>query len=692
MEMSSNNKSREVSLREPNPRPPTDPVCKDVEMSLRERIAEPAWPANERLLVCVGPSPTSARVVRAAKRLSDRIDAEWIALHVETLRALRMSESDRQRLHQHLRLAESLGAEIIQISGEHLATELIEYAGSRNVTKIVVGKTDPHFHRQLFGRSLVERLVRDSGNIDIFVVCGVDEPVMVEPPSRSRRLRLSTWLGTLLLLGAATLVALVFNAVGFTEANLVMIYLLAVVFVAARFGALQSAVTSFAAVLLFNVLFTTPYYQVTVHDTQYLFTFSVMLVVGLLASMLTVRVRYQAEVARRNERRMEALYRLSRRLIAISDRRQLVDEVERTVAEVFDVHAVVFLPDEDRRIRPIIGHPATFAAGASECAAAQWVFDHNQMAGTGTNTQPGTTALYVPMATPNGVIGVLAVQAEGGQTQLSPDVQQLLDTYATQIAFAIERDQLARQSQQAELQIETEKMRSSLLSAVSHDLRTPLAAIAGAGSSLAQAFESLAPHTRAELLETICDESDRLSRLVENLLHMTRLSGGRIDVNRQWQPVDEVIGSALNRMGPQLHDHPINIDVPDDLPLGQFDDVLIEQLLVNLLDNAVKYSDEASPIEIRAEPLLSRIAIEVSDRGRGLIEGDQQRVFDMFYRGADAKPDRRGTGLGLAICKAIVTAHGGTIQATNRPGGGTIVCFELPYEGSPPKLDIEEAE
>lgn len=521
---------------------------------------------------------------------------------------------------------------------------------------------------------------------------GYDRRVEVDAASRKTWRQPGTWLGTLFLLGAATLVALVLDAAGFTEANLVMIYLLSVVLVAARYGALHSIATSVAAVLLFNVFFTTPYFRVTVHDTQYLFTFSVMLIVGLLASVLTARVRYQAEVAQRNERRTEALYRLSRRLIAISDRHQLVDEAERTVAEVFDVHAVVFLPDRAGRIRPAIGHPATFAASASEFAIAQRVFDYNQAAGAGTDTESRAGALYIPMATPNGVVGVLAVQTEGQQTQLSPEGRHLLDTYATQIAFAIERDQLARQSQQAELEIETEKMRSSLLSAVSHDLRTPLAAIAGAGSSLSQAFGSLDSHTRAELLDTICDESDRLARLVENLLQMTRLSGGRINVNRQWQPVEEVIGSALHRLGPRLGGHGVDVQIPDDLPLGHFDDVLVELLLVNLLDNAVKYSDENSPITIRVEQSGSRIAVKVSDRGRGLIDGDQRRVFDMFYRGADAKSDRRGTGLGLAICKAIVTAHGGTIAATNRPGGGTMVRFDLPYQGSPPKLVMEKAD
>ncbi len=681
---------REIALRHT-----ADRIHEDVETARRGVAAKVPWPTNERLLVCVGPSPTSAKVVRAAKRLADRLDAPWVAMHVETAQAARMGDLDRQRLYQHLRLAESLGAETVQISGEDVSREVLQYAGSRNVTKIVVGKTDEHL---AWWRprvpSLVDRLIRHSGNIDVFVVRGVDEPLSVTAHSAQQRgvPRVLPWLGTLAALIVATLVALAMHGLGFTEANLVMVYLLAVVAVAARWGALPAVAASVMSVLLFDVLFTQPYYWLTVHDTQYLVTFAVMLIVGLLASTLTTRARYQADVARRNERRTEALYRLSRRLTAISPTIQLTEEAEKMVGEVFDAYAVIFLPDDHDRIRPILGHAATFAASATEFTAAQWVLDHNEAAGRGTNTLPSAEALYIPMATPNRVAGVLAVQPANAGDVLSPDARQLLDTYATQIAFALERNRLTEKSQKAEVQVETEKLRSSLLSAVSHDIRTPLAAIAGAGSSLCQSFGSLDQRTRTELLETICDESDRLSRLVDNLLHMTRLSAGRISINRQWQPVDEVIGSALNRMGPQLRDRSVHIEIPENLPLGHFDDVLIEQLLLNLLDNAVKYSEQGSPIEIRAEGRSGRIAIEVSDRGQGLLDGDEQRVFDMFYRGADAKPDRRGTGLGLAICKAIATAHSGTIAATNRPAGGTTIRFELPFEGGPPKIEIERAE
>jgi two-component system sensor histidine kinase KdpD len=681
-----------LALREIALRHTADRVREDVETAHRGRAAKMPWPTSERLLVCVGPSPSSAKVVRAAKRLADRMDADWIALYVETPVSARMGLGAREQLHRNLRLAESLGAEVVQISGASIARELIAYANSRNVTKIVAGKSDQKYKRSFFRSTLDDQLIRDSGNIDVFVIRGVGEPAPIEPVRATARFTPGAWVGTGLSLVIATIIALGFHAVGFTEANQIMIFLLAVVFVATRYGTWPSVLGSAVAVLLFDLLFTKPYYWITVHDTQYLITFNVMLLVGLAASTLAARVRYHATVAQANERRTEALYRLSRRLTAISDPHQLVEEAEQIVAEVFSAHAVIFVPDEQRRIRPILGHAATFAASASEFTAAQWVLDNNQAAGIGTNTLPSAAALYVPMATPNGVVGVLAVQPENREVSLSPDARHLLDTYATQIAFAIEREKLAQQSTASELRAETELMRSSLLSAVSHDLRTPLAAIAGAASSLVEAGDSLDSATRTELLMTVYEESQRLSRLVENLLHMTRLSSGRVTVNRQWHPLDEVIGSALHRLGHDLAHRDIQIEIPEDLPLGHFDDVLIEQVLMNLLDNALKYSTGGTGIAIRAERLRGGIAVEVADRGQGLIPGDEERVFEMFYRSRDAQPDKRGSGLGLAICKAIISAHGGTIRAANRPDGGTVVRFTLPFNGRPPVLHLETAE
>ena len=497
------------------------------------------------------------------------------------------------------------------------------------------------------------------------------------------------WLGTTIALAVATLVTLGFEAWAFSEANLVMIYLLAVVFVGVRFGALHSTIASIAAVLLFDVLFTKPYYSLTVHDTEYLITFSVMLAAGFFASSLTSRIRHQAEVARQNERRANSLYRLNQRLAAISGTARLVEHSEEAVGEMFDAHAVIHLADRQGIVRPSSSHLASFAADASELAAAQWVCSNHQAAGLGMPQFATLRALYVPLATPDSTVGVLAVQPEDAASIQSSDARKLLDTCATQIALALERDMLAEESQEARVQVESEKLRSSLLSAVSHDLRTPLAGIAGAGSSLAESFELLDGPTRRELLETICDESARLTRLVENLLNMTRLSGGRIDIDKQWHPIDEVVGSALSRLQQQLGEREVEIGISADLPLGHFDAVLIEQVLINLIENAAKYSPPESAVLIEAECIDGGVELRVFDRGIGLQPGDEERVFEMFYRGAEVRSDHQGTGLGLAICKAVVDAHGGRIGATIREDGGTLVWFRLPHDGSPPKIDLE---
>ncbi len=686
-------KNNLVALREMALRHAADRVHDDVEVARLGSASNRPWPTNERLLVCVGPSPTSAKVVRAAKRLADRIHAPWIALHIESASAAQWTDTDRQQLHRNLKLAESLGGEIVQASGDDVSQELLAYASTRNVTKIVVGKTGEQTNRWWRRpNSLVDRLLRDSGNMDVVVVRGVDEPHpdSVTWYSRSSKLPPLRWLEAIIYTVAATLITLLMNRAGFSEANLVMVYLLAVVATASRCGSLPSFAASVASVLIFDLLFTQPYYRVTVYDSQYLVTFAVMLIVGLLASTLTSRVRYQADAARRNERRAEALYRLSRRLANTAKTADLLRETEQIISEVFDAHAVIYLPNEERKVRPILGHVASFAASAKEFATAQWVLDHDEPAGAGTNTLPSSEAIYIPLSTPDNVAGVMAIQPAKSNTQLSIDARQLLETYATQIAFAIERNNLSERSQRAELESEAEKLRSSLLSAVSHDLRTPLAAIAGAASSLDANInkESIDPASH-DLLETIVDESQRLARLVENLLHMTRLSSGKVQINRQWQPVEEVVGSALHRLDHVLTDREVKVQIEGDLPLVHGDDILLETILVNLIDNALKYSPNHSPIEIQSERVSGGIAIQVADRGCGILPGDEEKIFEKFNRGSGPNTDRRGTGLGLAICDAIVRAHKGTITANHRPGGGTIVRFTIPNETTPPQIAPE---
>jgi two-component system, OmpR family, sensor histidine kinase KdpD len=350
---------------------------------------------------------------------------------------------------------------------------------------------------------------------------------------------------------------------------------------------------------------------------------------------------------------------------------------------------VLYLREPDGSLSLRFGQETSVALEPLNRDVAQWVAGNSKSAGLGTDTLPSATALFVPLVGSQRTVGAVGVRPANVNRFMDPEQLRFLEACVSMIALAIERDASLLDAQQATLAVETEQLRNALLSSVSHDLRTPLASIAGSASGLAESFDALDPATRRELLDTITEESGRLARIVENLLHMTRLSSGRVAVDRQWQPVEDVIGSALNRMERNLTGRDVDVVIADGLPLGHFDEVLVELALINLIDNAVKYSPPGTPIEVGVRDVDDALAIEVADRGRGFLPGDEQQVFDLFYRGADAKPDRRGTGLGLAICKAIVRAHDGVIVARTRPEGGASIRFTLPYDGEPPRVEAD---
>lgn len=472
-------------------------------------------------------------------------------------------------------------------------------------------------------------------------------------------------------------------------ANLIMVYLLGVLVVATRFGRGPSLVASVLSVAAFDFFFVPPYLTFAVADYQYLITFGVMLIVALVISGLTGRIRTQAEAARCRERRTAALYAMSRELAGTRGVRELLQIAVRHLAEVFRSQVIVLLSDATGRLTPQTGLPERFEMDAAALEVSQWVHEHRSMAGLGTPTFPGATALYLPLVASRGTLGVLGVRRGAARSLEEPEELHQLETFANQIALAIERAQLAEEAQQAQVRVETERLRNILLSAVSHDLRTPLAAITGAASSLLESGQGLDEGTRQELLETIHEEAERLNRLVHNLLEMTRLEAGAVQVRKEWHPLEEVVGAALARLGKSLRGRPVSTYLPEDFPLVPIDDVLIEQVLINLLDNAVKNAPDGTPIEIAARIGDATVTVEVADRGPGLPPGDEAKVFDKFHRGQPARG--RGIGLGLAICRGIVEAHGGRISAENRPGGGAVFRFTLPLTGTPPKLEYVDA-
>ncbi|MFO0574749.1 MAG: sensor histidine kinase KdpD [Polyangia bacterium] len=674
------------------------------------------WAATERLLVCVGPSPLCERVVRAARRMAAGLRAPWIAVYVETPAHERLGPADRARLERSLRLAESLGAEVVTLGGTTVARAVLDYARDHNITKIVLGKpTHPRWRDVLRG-ALVDDLIRGSGDIDVYVITG--EPGTEPRPRRGPR-RLAAppaayGLAALLLLPTTLLALLIDRTFGLPEVEAAMIYLLGIVVSALRCGRGPALLTSALSVAVFNYAFVAPRYTVAVADVRSVFSFGGMFAIGLVISSLAARARWQADRALERERSTSALYALTQALGRERDTAALAKSAARHVADSFRCRALVLLPSGEGRAASLSGRAAApklepvgssgdLAFDDAERELADWVFSHNTSAGLGTATRAEHPSLLVPLLATDRCLGVLVVRPRRPGPIEDPDDRAslqgpaqrgLLLAFCNQIATALARALWAEEAQRTARRAEREELRNTLLSSVSHDLRTPLAAIAGAASTLlhqeerpagAPAQAALTPALRRELLQTVCDEAEHLNRLVRNLLDMTRLEFGGLLLRKEWIPLSEVVGSALNRLEQRLGMHRVTVSLPKDLPLLPMDPVLAEQLFHNLIENAIKYTPPATPIEISAAAGVGMVTVAVADRGPGIPPDAEERVFEKFFRGP-YQHSEGGVGLGLTICRGIVEAHGGQISAANRSGGGAVFCFTLPIEGEPPPL------
>jgi two-component system, OmpR family, sensor histidine kinase KdpD len=654
--------------------------------------------AADHILVCVGSSPASADLVRAAARMAAELRARWTAAWVETAARRPSSEEDRGRVAQHLRLAEELGAQVTTLSGHRPADEILAYARANNVTRILLGKpTHPRWRDTLFG-SLVDEVVRGSGDIDVHVIRGdVAEPQRARPARAVSPIRWAHYGWSAVVVAGATSIAFAMFR-RFDLANLVMVYLLGIVFVAYRFGRGPAIFVSALSVAAFDFCFVPPYLTLTVVDLTHVVTFAIMLLVGLVVSGLTERVRQQAADARLRAQRISALYALTRELAGSADIAEIAQVAVRHMTAGFDGKAFVLLPNSARNLVPAPPSAAAIELDEQEQAVAAWAFEHGAPAGLATSslpvhgggsapTPPGSRALYLPLQARSRTLGVLGVLPADPGRLLDAEQRQILEAFCQPIAMAIERARLADEAQAAHLRAEREELLSSLLSSVSHDLRTPLAAITGAASTLLE-DDAAAPSMHRDLLQTIFEEADRLNRLVGNLLDMTRLEAGGLRVRKEWMPLEEIVGSALNRLDAVLRGREVRVQLPPDLVLVHVDGSLMLQVFINLLENAAKYTPAEGAIEIHARAEADAVLVEVADRGPGLPPGSEARLFEKFFR-APPEGAPGGTGLGLAICRGIVRAHGGTIVAENRPGGGARFLIRLPLEGAPPSVPIE---
>lgn len=636
------------------------------------------WPTSERLLVCVGPGPNSARLVRATRRMAAGFRAPWTALNVEVVGRSLLGQEERSRLEDNLRLAEELGATIAVTSGSDFAEAVLHYGREWNVTKIIIGKPQLSRWREWWRGTYVTDLIRGSGDIDVYAISGEE----TAPAARRRNAKEAAPSGRAYgsavgIVALCSLIAYILSPY-LVPTNVVMVFLAGVVATALLFGRGASMLASLLGVAIFDFFFVPPYGTFVVDDTEYLFTFVAMLATGVIVSELTARVRSQTDASRRRERRTAALLELSRELAVVSTRERVAQVARRIIREALDVDVWIIGPSVDGALAS--ADPALDAAPPpKDEGVVKWVFEYRQPAGHGTDTLPGGEGTYLPLLITGGIIGVLGARPPSGGSRLDTTQMQLLVGFAGQVAGALERCALTEQAERIRLEMETERLRNSLLSTVSHDLRTPMATITGAAGLLVDGGERLGETARRELSRSILDEADRLNRLVANLLDLTRLEAGAIRLDLQVQPIDDVIGVVLRRWERQAVVRPVVVNVPEDLPPVAIDALLIQQVLLNLLDNAAKFSPADASIELSAERAGEAVAVSVADRGPGLVPGTERKIFEKFFR--TEGQSHTGSGIGLAICRGIVELHGGTIVAENRVGGGAVFRFTLPMAG-----------
>lgn len=671
-----------LALRELALRRTADRVDEQVLAYRKRASVETVWPNREALLACVGSGTQGDKVVRICARLAAQLDVSWHAVHIEPIAASAHGAGISPQVDRTLKLAAQLGATIAVRPGADVAQALVRYAREHNLVRLVMGR---HGRRWPWDAALSDQIADMACDIDVLQVS--TPAALRTPPARQANAastdaerRAIDWPGH-----GAAMAACVFTALLATPlmqvlelSNIVMLFLLTVVGVALRFGRGPAVTAAFVGVGLFDFFFVKPRFSFAVSDVQYLVTFVVMLAVALTIGQLTAVLKVQAESALRREQRVRSLYEMARDLSSALMVEQVSGIAQRFLAAEFQAKGTLLIADENGQLQPVPegGCPV-------DLAVAQWAFSKERPAGLGTDTLPASATLVLPLKAPMRSRGALVILPPKA-TSWDPAQQRLLETCASLLAISLERIHYIEVAQASTVQIESERLRNSLLSAISHDLRTPLSGLVGMADALEASGHDL-PDQQREIAAAMRQSAVRMGALVNNLLDMARLEAGAVQLNRQWQPLEEVVGSALAACQAALKGRPIEVRLAEHLPLLHLDAVLIERVLVNLLENAAKYTPPGSPIELHAEQASGQVMICLDDRGPGLPPGREESLFQKFERGSreSALP---GVGLGLAICRAIVQAHGGRIHAENREGGGARFTVTLPT-GAPPSDD-----
>jgi two-component system sensor histidine kinase KdpD len=631
--------------------------------------------------------------VRYAKRLADRLHAPFIALAVETRRSLQFTEEERDRVADTLRLAQTLGGDAVTIPGgdRRIADDIIHYAQANNITHIIVGKATRTRWFEILHGSIVHDLVRRSGTISVHVISGEDaigdavprQSIKTASKSRPDPRPFAAALAAVAIASVAG--KLVLPLVGIETVDLV--FLTAIVAVAVRFGLWPSLFASVAASLAYNFFFMRPLYTFSISDPTNIAAFIFFVIMAVLVSNVAGRVRTQAVAAATRARTTESLYVFSRKLAGAGTLDDVLWATAYQTALMLDVRVVLLLP-ENGSIAIKTGYPPEDTLDEADLGAAKWAWQNDRPAGRGSDTLPGAKWLFLPMRTGRGVIGVVGIDSGRPGPLFTPDQRRLLDALIDQSALAIERVHLVEDMDKIRRSVEADRLRSALLTSISHDLKTPLAAVLGSAGTLRSLSDKLTDTEKADLLATIIDESERLNRFIANLLDMTKLESGAIVPNLAPHDLSEIVGSALRRASKILAHHRVDVQLAPNLPMLALDAVLFEQVLFNLLDNAAKYAPPDTMIGIRSWRDGDAICVQVTDEGEGIPPADLEHIFDKFYRAKKTDQVRAGTGLGLAISRGFIEAMNGTITATNRGDRpGAAFTIRMPIPDQPQVLD-----
>ncbi|MDX2027486.1 MAG: sensor histidine kinase KdpD [Alphaproteobacteria bacterium] len=671
---------RELALRQVAER-----VDEQMASYMRSHAIEGPWPTSDRIMVCIADDGQAASLVRTARRAAERRQIPWLALYVETHRHAAMPEEGRHDVTEALHLAESLGGETMTVASEDVAGEILRVARTRNVSTLIIGKSVRPLSSRMLRPSVAAAVLDRGGSFDILIMSGGEtRRRRSETRASAPNLAKLDWFAY----GKAALVVTLASIIAWGAGHLTdlptlsLIYLIGILLVAVDYGFGISAFASFLSFLAFDFLFVAPRYSLFIERFEDFLTLSFFLVVALAISLIGARLQRQVEVTRRNAERTQALYDFNKTIAAAATLDDILQAAVRHVAQSLKASTVLLLPQAER-LEIAAAFPADTQLDTASNAAMDWAWRHGRPAGLNSETLPGAAFYGLPLRAGKETVGILAVSPEEA---LSPDQENFLASLASQSAASIERASLTADISQARLQTETERMRSNLLSTISHDLRTPLVAILGATTSLRDYWDKFDDKARRDLFATIEDESDRLNRFVQNLLDMTQLVAGSLKLKHQAVDVQDVVGAALAKLRKQVGVRPLRLDIPDDLPPLDGDFTILERVLVNIIDNACKYAPLDQPLTVTARREASGLRLTVTDRGPGIPEDERERVFDMFYRVKIGAAPASGAGLGLAICRGFIEAHGGRITAQpGTDGVGTQIVLRLPVKKSAQK-------